>query len=80
MVLPPALISPRHRTGEFRGSIVILVGLTAHFCLLEFSFSILLAFIYKALYLLPTYNYHYNSSLIILVDATKITYLNRILK
>ena len=80
MVLPPALISPRHQTGEFRGLIVILVGLTTYFYSLEFSFSAPLTFTREALYLLPTYNYRYNSSLTILVDATRITHLSRILK
>ena len=80
MVLPPALISPRHRAGEFRGPVVILVRLTTYFYLLKFSFFIPLAFIYRALYLLFIINYYYIFFLIILINIIKIIYLNKILK
>ena len=43
MVLPPALTSPRYQTGEYRGSVVILVGFTAHSYLVESFISAPLA-------------------------------------
>ena len=80
MVLLPTLISPRYQVKEFRDLIIILIELTIYFYLLKFSFSIPLAFIYKALYLLFIINYYYIFFLIILINIIKIIYLNKILK